>query len=141
MIAITLAAYYMGRDRTYGAELTGAYKISAGITIDRINALLLAAEADGIVLHLHPVNKTLLSSGWRPAAVNKATPGAAIFSKHTTCQAGDVYDPVGDLDEWALARPQLLEKLELWQEHPSATKGWAHFQTVAPRSGNRVFYP
>jgi hypothetical protein len=58
-----------------------------------------------------------------------------------TCQACDLYDPEGDIDEWALARPEVLARIGLWQEHPSATKGWAHFQIIPPKSGNRVFYP
>ena len=60
-----------------------------------------------------------------------------------TCEAIDLYDPDGDLDEWLLsdAGQRAMADLGLWHEHPSATKGWAHLQTKPPRSGRRTFYP
>jgi hypothetical protein len=58
-----------------------------------------------------------------------------------TGQAIDLADPDGDLDEWCLEHPDMLELYGLWQEHPSATKGWAHLQSVPPKSGKRCFYP
>ena len=93
--------------------------------------------------HQFRVSKQLHNSGWRPPAVNAATPGAALRSKHMLCQAIDVHDPEGLIDNW-LMTPQgqdALTKIGLWLEHPSATKGWSHWQTVPPGSGNRVFYP
>ena len=81
------------------------------------------------------------TSGYRPPAVNAATRGAAVKSKHMKCLAVDIRDDEGALDEWCLAHPGVLEGIGLWQEHPSATKGWCHVQTVPPGSGNRVFYP
>lgn len=138
---ITIQNYYMGRDLTYGNELTKDKVLNAGTTVQRINALIIAFEAYGITLENSPMSKTPVSSGWRPAKINGITPGAAVRSKHMTCQACDLYDPEGDIDEWALAHPEVLERIGLWQEHPSATKGWAHFQIIPPKSGNRVFYP
>lgn len=82
-----------------------------------------------------------ITSGWRPREVNAKVSGAALRSKHMTCQAIDLADPEGDLDEWLLNNPLVLRSVGLYQEHPSATKGWCHVQTVPPRSGNRVFYP
>lgn len=29
----------------------------------------------------------------------------------------------------------------IWLEHPEATPGWSHWQSVGVRSGNRVFRP
>lgn len=138
---ISIQNYYMGRDLTYGDELTKDKVLNAGITVQRINALILAFQAAGVALETNPKTKTPVSSGWRPAEINGATDGAAVRSKHMTCQACDLYDPEGEIDEWALAHPDVLAKIGLWQEHPSATKGWAHFQTIPPKSGNRVFYP
>ena len=111
-------------------ELTDELVATAQVTVDKANQLLqrFGDERD-------------ITSGWRPIEVNKIVPGAALYSNHTKCLAVDIADPYGDLDEWCLANPGILEELGLWQEHPASTKGWCHVQTVAPRSGNRVFYP
>ena len=111
-------------------ELTSELQGNAQVTVDKVNQLLLTfGEERG------------LTSGWRPLSVNRAVPGAALYSNHTKCRAADLADPLGDLDEWALDNPLVLEDLGLWLEHPSATKGWCHVQTVPPKSGKRVFYP
>lgn len=127
---ISLADYYMGRDEKYPAELDETKRANAADVVARVNLLLAAFGEDRAV-----------NSGFRPAAVNAATPGSAKLSKHMTCQACDLEDHEGDLDEWAIDHPEVLEKIGLWQEHPASTKGWAHFQIVPPKSGNRVFYP
>ncbi|MBF8176933.1 hypothetical protein [Herminiimonas contaminans] len=139
--SITLAQYFMNRERLYGSELTAEYRANAALTVERINKLIAAFSADGVVQEIRPDTKSPVSSGWRPGAINAGTKGAAPRSKHLTCQACDLYDPDGDIDAWALKHPEVLTKIGLWQEHPSATKTWAHFQIVPPRSGNRVFYP
>ena len=127
---ITLQEYFQGRDKEYPDDLTTDLRINAQETVIRINTLLgYFGESRDI------------TSGWRPPAVNAATTGAAPLSKHMTCQAIDVKDPEGDLDEWCLTHPEILGKIGLWQEHPASTKGWTHLQTVSPKSGKRVFYP
>lgn len=133
---ITLADYWMGRDKGYSLELTADIARNAEITVQRANLLLSEFRHDTNDTEIRKVN-----SGWRPAAVNAATVGAALRSKHMTAQAIDISDPEGDLDNWCVQHLEVLERLGLWLEHPSATKGWCHVQTVAPRSGNRVFYP
>lgn len=127
---ISLADYFMGRDEKYADELDEQKRANAADVVARVNLLLAAFGEDRKV-----------NSGFRPAAVNAATPGSAKLSKHMTCQACDLEDHEGDLDEWAIAHPEVLEQIGLWQEHPGSTKGWAHFQIVPPKSGNRVFYP
>lgn len=111
-------------------ELTPAMVADAQNTVDKVNQFISSCGRGG-----------RLASGWRPASVNKAVPGAAVYSKHTLCRAADLADPLGELDDWALENPEVLEALGLWQEHPAATKGWCHLQTVPPKSGKRVFYP
>ena len=138
---ITLTHYFMGRDKKYAADLGHDIREAAAKTVSQVNLLLGQAKEQGVTLELHPSTGTLVSSGWRPPAVNKATPGAALRSKHMTGHAIDIYDPDGDLDEWCLNHLHALESLGLYLEHPSATKGWCHLQTLPPRSGNRVFYP
>ena len=123
--------YFQGRDRQFSSEWTVEIEANAQEMVRKANALLVAFDepARGV------------NSGWRPKAINAATPGSAQFSKHMTAQAVDIADPHGDLDEWCLAHLDILEALGLYLEHPASTKGWCHVQTVAPRSGNRVFYP
>lgn len=133
---ITLADYWMGRDKQYAAELTPEIVANAESTVERANLLLSKYKAATGDTEIRKVN-----SGWRPAAVNSATPNAAVRSKHMTGQAVDLSDPEGDLDEWCLDHPEVLEELGLWQEAPAATKGWMHCQIVPPKSGKRVFYP
>lgn len=125
---ITLQEYLMGRDRKY--TLTPDLEANAEETVDKINQLL---DAFG--------ESRKVRSGWRPPEINQATTNAAPKSRHMSCEACDLDDPEGDLDEWALAHPEILQQIGLWQEHPSATKSWAHFQIVPPKSGNRVFFP
>ena len=129
---IILQDYWMGRDVTYPLALTPEIRRNAITTVALANALL-AVFGQG----------RKVNSGWRPPQVNAATPNAAAMSKHMTGQAIDLADPEGDLDDWLMTgngQAQLVT-LGLWHEHPAATKGWAHLQTVPPRSGNRTFYP
>jgi len=127
---MTLADYWMKRDRLFAADLTAEIVTNAAILIDRVHKLLkvFGEERD-------------ITSGWRPPAVNGNTPGAALKSKHMTGQAVDLSDPDGDLDEWCLEHQDMLELHQLWLEHPSATKGWVHLQSIPPKSNKRVFYP
>lgn len=125
---ITLPQYLVGRDKAY--PLTEELLTNARETVAKANDLLLLFGEDRAV-----------TSGYRPPAVNAKTPGAAKRSKHMTCQAIDLEDADGDLDEWCMNNQQRLVELGLWQEHPAATKGWCHLQIVPPKSGNRVYYP
>lgn len=107
------------------------------------NALALLAKVNALLrgIDLPEAKNPRVNSGWRPAWYNATVLNAAPKSKHITGQAIDLYDPEGSLDEFLMEnRPQLVEH-GLYMEHPLATKGWCHLQTVAPRSGNRVFYP
>lgn len=137
---ITLEHYYMGRDVEYKAELTGQLRSNAAIVVERANQLLALAVADGVKLVKND-RKSYTRSGWRPLAVNQATPGAAKVSNHITCEAIDIEDINRQLCGWCMIHQDALEKIGLWMEHPSATKTWCHWQTKAPKSGKRVFYP
>lgn len=58
-------------------------------------------------------------------------------------QAIDLADPEGLLDDWLMSDTGLdaMGAIGLWMEHPAATKGWTHLQSIPPASGRRVFYP
>lgn len=127
---ISTSDYFMGRDKTHASELTQAIRDNAAVTVARVNGLLSEAKV-----------QTTVSSGWRPPAVNAATKGAAKKSKHMTGEACDLRDPKGDLGRWCLENLDVLERHQLWLEHPSRTQGWVHLQIRPPNSGSRVFYP
>ena len=145
---ITLSQYYFGREfhPVYKDELTPAHRANAAITISRLNQVMAAMREGKVVIEWSPLSPkniavSPLNSGWRPLAVNIITPKAAKFSQHVECCAGDLYDPEGELDDWCMSNQAVLERIGLWLEHPSATKGWCHLQIVPPKSGRRVFYP
>ena len=145
-LQITLGDYFTGpgpvlRDVKYAAELTDGIRENAAETVRRVNLLLAAMAADGVPLAVDPQTGSLSHSGWRPRAVNAATPGAAKKSKHMQGRADDLFDPRGLLDAWCLAHLDTLEEIGLWLEHPDATPLWCHVQTVPPGSGRRVFHP
>ncbi len=127
---ITLADFYMGRDRRFPDELTDEKRSNAEETIDKANQLL---ERFG--------ETRKVNSGWRPASINKSTVGAAPKSKHMECLAIDLEDKDGSLDAWCLENLEVLQEIGLWLESPDATPNWCHIQIVPPRSGNRVFKP
>jgi hypothetical protein len=141
MKQITLPQYFMGRDKSFPAELTPEIDANAAIIVDRANQLLALIQADGIEIEDNPRTGTPVSSGWRPASVNKATAGAAPRSKHLLGLAVDIYDPEGEIDQWCLDHQEKLALVQVWLEDPSATKGWTHWQCVPPRSGKLVFLP
>ena len=138
---ITVADYFMGRDITHGLMLGPDLRREAARTVEVVNKLLQRME--GVSWDINPRTGTIVSSGWRPPDVNAGTPGAAAKSKHLICRAVDLYDPDGDIDEWCMSAEgqASLAEVGLWLEHPAATKGWCHLQTVPPGSGRRVFYP
>jgi len=140
---LTLHDYWMGRDAEYPLAMTPDIGHNAQTTVRLVNELLAQAALHDVRPHTHPKTGSLVSSGWRPPALNAATPGAAFRSKHMTGQAVDLFDPDGDLDDWLMGQDgqAALVRVGLWMEHPSATKGWCHLQTMPPRSGRRVFYP
>lgn len=133
--------YWMGRDLKFSDDLTDAIRSNADALIAKVNKLLLRASVSGVKCECHPTSKSPVTSGWRPPSINRSTPGAAVKSKHMTGQAIDLYDPDGEIDDWCMGHQGVLAEIGLYMEHPSATKGWCHLQTVPPRSGLRVFYP
>jgi hypothetical protein len=135
---LPITDYWMGRDSKYRGELTGQIRANADDLLRKVNTLV---DLAGLSLENSPTTGSQITSGWRPAAVNAGVPGAAPRSKHMTGQAIDLYDPEGALDDWCVANSHRLAAVGLYLEHPLATKGWCHLQSVAPRSGNRIFYP
>jgi hypothetical protein len=126
-----------GKSRDWNAEC----KANAEDLLNRVNALLPEAVADGIKLHTNPATNSFVSGqtygGFRPQECTQGAPG----SSHKKAQAVDVYDPLHKLALWCLAHLDRLEAHGLYMEHPDATLTWCHLTTRAPKSGRRAFYP
>lgn len=119
----------MGRDITYKAEYT--QEIS-----DNIDKLLIALNK-----FRNKYGKPMIvTSGWRPAEVNKGA-GGAKKSNHMLGLAADFKDSDGSLAKWCMTNLPILKECGLYMEHPDYTAGWIHLQCVPPKSGNRVFIP
>lgn len=136
-MTITMEQFWMGRE---DAAVTDEMREDAQTTVDRANDLL---QRSGIEPTDAGNGFGCVESGYRPAAINAATPNAAKNSQHMRCRAIDISDHDGELDEWLISDvgQRVMQQIGLWSEHPSATKGWAHVQTVPPKSGRRTFYP
>lgn len=128
---LTLRDYWQGRDVSHSLELTPEIEHSALRLLEIVNDLLAA----------YPGPTPAINSGWRPPSYNATVPGAARRSRHMTGQAIDLDDDEGRLKAWLQDHPQMLDRYGLWMEHPAATKGWVHLQSMPPASGCRVFYP
>ena len=112
------------------------------------NGLLLLQKVDQLIEILSVNNMfftekegNIISSGWRPVSYNSKVKNAAKKSNHTLGKAIDLYDANNKVGKYLLKNKKHLEELGLYCEHPDATPGWLHIQTVPPRSGNRFFYP
>lgn len=109
--------------------------------LTQVNSLLEELSTWAVMEDVDEVQNPRVNSGWRPEAYNAKVPGAAVKSKHITGQAIDLYDPESVIDDFLKDHVELLVKHRLWMEHPMATKGWCHLQSVPPRSGNLIFIP
>lgn len=118
----------------------------------RIGAIEIAFRAEtGIVL------PDGYASGWRPAAVNEATSNAGKLSTHLRAAAGDKRDNVdGAFAWWCFRNVWVLERHQVWIEHPVATvvrawltalaqgrapTPWLHGQGEPPKSHSRIYWP
>ncbi|MEO0271683.1 MAG: D-Ala-D-Ala carboxypeptidase family metallohydrolase [candidate division WOR-3 bacterium] len=127
MSKITLDEYLMGRDKV--APLTKEQKTNAQKLLDSVNKLLSFFNK--------PVK---VSSGYRPAQINKSVGGAAQ-SAHMTCEAVDLADPNSELARWCLKNLDKIKECGLYLEDPRWTPTWVHLQIRAPKSNNTVFIP
>lgn len=135
---ITLDDYFAGYPAS--TEIQDKHRIAAAELLARVNALLQEAEDEGgVEIESNPYTLTNVSGirdgGWRP----QACPTGAPNSAHKAGMAVDVYDPSNKLDKWIT--DEILEKYNLYREHPSATPRWCHLSTRRPSSGRRTFFP
>lgn len=132
----------------FGAKIDhpdAAGKFDAAVDLlEQVNKLLLAAHLAGYYPYpIDPDTGTQLSGSRNGAGdggfrLSTATTGAAKSAHKLAC-AIDIYDPNGTLDAWLTDK--ILAFYGLYREHPDATPGWCHLQSLPPRSGKRTFYP
>ena len=115
---LTLNDWFMGRDKLYPEELTLDIRLNAEDLIRRVNNLFQQLQ----------MNVPLVTSGWRPSAIN-AKVGGAKRSLHMIGKAVDLSDPDGSLGKTILEHPEYLLDYGLWLENPAKTKGWLHTDT------------
>lgn len=117
------------------AEAPKDYVVANAVELLRRVNLLLSG------IDLPEAQQPTVVSGWRPESYNATVPGASLRSKHITGNAIDLSDPEGALDEYLFSHSNRLSEAGVYLEHPLATKGWTHLQSIPPRSGNVIFMP
>jgi len=127
---ITKDQLLMGRDKQYASEYT--QEIS-----DNLDKLLVILNK----IQAAYGKQFVINSGWRPAAVNASTPGAAKHSTHMMGLAADISDHDGAVMRWTLANLDLIKSLGVHMENWDWTPTWTHYQIVPPKSGHMVFVP
>lgn len=127
----------MGRDVDFPEE----WKIA------RPNALILIPKVNEILDILGFTGPRVVSSGFRPSAINQKIPNAAKNSLHMIGKAIDIADPDGELKK--LLTPitnkdhaDLLRRFGVFMEHPDYTPTWVHLD-IGQRVDrpSRVFIP
>ena len=136
-MSITLEQYF-GPYCTHPDAGSGMYQAAESM-LERVNALLDEAAADGVPIPANPKTGSLVSGtengGFRPQACSTGAPK----SSHKQARAVDVYDPEDALDAWV--NDAKLTKHGLYREHPDDTPSWCHLSDKAPPSGRRTFKP
>lgn len=115
--------------------MSPAVERNAADLAERVNKLLVLFAAAN---KNRAGTKRKLTSGFRSLDANKAAGGAA-YSQHMYGRAVDIED--NDRRLCNFATRAVLEECGLWREDSSATVSWAHFQSVPPPSGRRIFSP
>lgn len=103
-------------ERENHPELTEEVIKNANNLLDKVNKFLTELG----------IKDAKVSSGFRPSSVNSSIPNAAKRSLHMSCQAIDLVDPKGELDDLVSKNDALKKKYGLWQESSKATPTWLH---------------
>lgn len=115
---------------------------TAARLLDKVNAGLALAEADGLVLPINPHTGCHIAGngngGFRPQACAIGAGG----SQHKEAHAADIYDPLRELAAWSLRNKDRLRAIGIrCIENPQYTPTWCHWQDVDVRSGSFSFIP
>lgn len=83
----------------------------------------------------------VVTSGLRSEADQQRINPSAPKSNHLRGLAVDIYDAQGTVMRFILANLDLMKDLGLYFEHFNWTPDWVHVQSIAPKSGKRIFIP
>jgi hypothetical protein len=138
-MSISISQYVGVHDKSL--DWTQTRRRSAETLLLAVNNLMAEAALMGVDFAVNPKTRSQISGstfgGFRP----QNCPIGAPNSNHKQGLAVDLFDPHGSIGRWCLANQAILVRCGIWLEHPSATPTWSHWQSVAPRSGNRFFMP
>lgn len=148
------AGLFIGRKMISKQQYIGPYAKSKDLTppvlanIDQllraVNSLMQVGMDDGVTFQVNQDTKSQVAGqkngGFREQCCTIGAPASA----HKLGMAVDLYDPFNQIDAWLMQSPVAkieFERLNLYFEHPDATKGWSHWSIKPPGSGRRFFYP
>ena len=107
--------------------------------LQKVNALIYEYRQSGGEVPINKMTGSMISGltegGFR---LPECVQGASL-SSHKEAKGIDIYDPENKLDGWITRK--ILEKYNLWREHPEKTEHWTHLTTRKPKSGCRTFMP
>lgn len=104
---------------------------------DNLNALLIVLNK----IREKYGKPMLISSGWRPKAINDKTSNSAAMSNHMLGLAADIRDMDRKFMHWCLDNLEFLSELGVYMEDFRYTPSWLHIQIVPPKSGKRIYIP
>lgn len=140
---ISIADYFGKYGKTH-KDVTPPRYASAQRLLLNVNKLMQIAIDEGMEFPINPKTKSQVAGdtngGFRP---QDCTVGAPL-SAHKICQAVDIYDPKGEIDDWltnSKAAREAMKELDMYFEDKSVTVGWSHWSIKNPPSGRRFFFP
>ena len=132
MNIITRDQYLMGRDKEY--PISALMEKHMMFLLDKVNQLAKP-------IYEETGEQLIVSSGYRPDAINKKILGAAKNSLHSICLAVDCVDKDGKIMAFMIKNYHLPKALLLRIEHGAYTKGWIHFDGKnLGENYNKTFY-
>jgi len=122
-------------------DVTNEVKANALKLLVTVAELMLIMEHDGIAFPINPATKSNISGskggGFRTQSFSQGAPKSA----HKLGLAVDIFDPLGEIDDWIMSHQAILVAKGVYIEHPDHTKGWSHWSIKSPGSGKHVFIP
>lgn len=105
--------------------VTAETLVSAQELLDKVNGLLVEAEAHNVDLRTNPRTGTYVSAGFSPDAAGARTV--------------DVFDPDDGLDSYVT--DAILTAHDLYRQPPRQTPRFCRLTDRAPKSGKRTYLP
>jgi hypothetical protein len=110
--------------------------------LERVIRLQSVMAGAGVIFRINPKTGTYISGstlgGYRPQDCGAV---GSPKSAHKQGLAVDLYDPINEVDLYLYNHQDLLDRYDIYIEHPDSTPGWSHWSIRPPASGRRVFYP